>query len=56
VWPLTIQLAGNAVIRAFDKQATFEARLQQAIDTQNVSADEMFGTLTTSESIHLVGQ
>jgi hypothetical protein len=33
------QLSGLAVIRAFDKQATFERRLQGAIDTQNVSRE-----------------
>lgn len=43
VWVLLIrQLSGLAVIRAFDKQATFEHRLQEAIDTQNVSCAVMF--------------
>jgi hypothetical protein len=51
-----MQLSGNAVIRAFDKQAAFERRLQEAIDTQNVSSTRMSHMLNNLESIYLVGQ
>lgn len=53
VWVLLIrQLSGLAVIRAFDKQATFEHRLQEAIDTQNVSCAVMFMKVADRYSKH----